>query len=77
MKKAVLGALGAYQKLRRGRISPCRYYPSCSNYAYEAIELHGSAKGMWLAIRRVARCNPFGGQGFDPVPEPKGTRVAK
>ena len=77
MKKVVLGALGAYQKLRAGRISPCRYYPSCSKYAYEAVELHGPVQGMWLATKRVARCNPFGGQGFDPVPDPKGKKVAK
>jgi uncharacterized protein len=61
----------AYQHLRAGRPSPCRYYPSCSSYAAEALELHGAARGSWLALRRVARCHPFGGHGVDLVPERK------
>jgi|TARA_R110002094_G_scaffold204963_3_gene175821 putative membrane protein insertion efficiency factor len=47
----------------------CRYYPSCSSYAIEALATHGPLKGSWLTLRRIARCHPFGGQGFDPVPE--------
>jgi putative membrane protein insertion efficiency factor len=47
----------------------CRFAPSCSEYAMEAIERHGAWRGTTLAVRRVARCHPFGGSGFDPVPE--------
>jgi len=58
----------AYRAARRGRPSPCRFDPSCSTYALEALEVHGALRGGWLAIRRVARCHPWGGHGWDPVP---------
>jgi len=58
-----------YQILRGNRISPCRYVPSCSHYALEAVERHGALRGSWLAVRRIARCNPLGRYGFDPVPD--------
>ena len=47
----------------------CRYAPSCSHFACEAIERHGAAAGTYLAARRILRCNPWGGSGYDPVPE--------
>ena len=46
----------------------CRYHPSCSTYAMEALEGHGPVRGLVLTVRRIARCQPFGGRGFDPVP---------
>lgn len=48
--------------------SSCRYFPTCSAYAIEALEKHGAMRGTWLAMRRVARCHPFRPGGFDPVP---------
>ncbi|MEL7280822.1 MAG: membrane protein insertion efficiency factor YidD [Pseudomonadota bacterium] len=47
----------------------CRFEPTCSAYALEALEKHGAVKGGWLSLRRILRCNPWGGYGFDPVPE--------
>jgi hypothetical protein len=49
--------------------SKCRFQPTCSHYAIEAIEKWGPFKGTWLAIRRIFRCHPWGGHGYDPVPE--------
>jgi len=46
----------------------CRYTPTCSHYAAEALKKHGVIKGMWLAIKRISRCHPWGGSGYDPVP---------
>jgi len=62
------GTIRTYQLARAGRPSPCRFTPSCSAYAAEAIEAHGAARGSWLALRRVGRCRPGGGHGWDPVP---------
>lgn len=46
----------------------CRYQPTCSSYAIEALQVHGALKGSWLAARRIGRCHPWGGSGYDPVP---------
>lgn len=64
--------LGAIRFYRRG-ISPftppaCRFTPTCSAYALEAVEGHGAVRGGWLALRRIIRCHPWGGWGYDPVP---------
>ncbi|MEO5334545.1 MAG: membrane protein insertion efficiency factor YidD [Magnetococcus sp. YQC-5] len=69
MQKILLGFIRLYQLL----ISPvlpnsCRFYPSCSHYAAEAVSRHGSTKGSWLALRRLGKCHPFHPGGFDPVP---------
>jgi putative membrane protein insertion efficiency factor len=48
--------------------SSCRYTPTCSQYAIEAIRKHGPFKGGWMAVRRISRCHPWGGHGYDPVP---------
>ncbi|MCL4449239.1 MAG: membrane protein insertion efficiency factor YidD [Actinobacteria bacterium] len=57
-----------YQAFRNGHPSQCRYTPSCSVYALQAIELHGPLKGVLLATKRIIRCNPWGKWGYDPVP---------
>jgi putative membrane protein insertion efficiency factor len=64
-----LAAIEWYQEAFAYRLSPCRFSPSCSNYALEAFETHGTARGFWLTLRRLARCRPFGPSGWDPVPE--------
>jgi uncharacterized protein len=63
-------AIRGYQLLTSGRPSPCRYQPTCSAYALEAIQLHGALKGGALAVRRLLRCHPWAGVGLDPVPHP-------
>lgn len=50
----------------------CRYTPTCSNYAVEALKVHGLFKGGWLAVKRISKCQPWGGSGYDPVPEKAG-----
>ena len=67
--RALLLAIRVYQGLRAGRPSPCRFVPSCSAYGHEALERHGAARGSWLTVRRLCRCHPWGGFGFDPVPD--------
>ena len=67
--RALSGPVRLYQLLRAGRPSPCRYWPTCSAYALEALERHGAWRGLYLATRRVSRCHPWGGWGPDPVPE--------
>jgi putative membrane protein insertion efficiency factor len=73
--RVLLRSVNLYQRLSAHRASPCRYIPSCSEYAREALETHGAARGTWLAIRRLSRCHPLGGFGFDPVPRPESART--
>jgi hypothetical protein len=67
--RVLIGLVRAYQVGISSWTPPsCRYTPSCSDYAIEAIEKHGGARGSWLAARRIGRCHPWGGHGYDPVP---------
>lgn len=69
MKKVFLSLIRFYQKwLSPGLPASCRFYPSCSEYTYQAIEKYGALRGGWLGVRRIARCHPFNPGGFDPVP---------
>lgn len=74
--RALVKAITLYQRLTVGRVSPCRFYPSCSTYALEAVETHGALRGSGLALRRLARCRPFGPHGVDLVPQPHQARSA-
>jgi putative membrane protein insertion efficiency factor len=69
MRRLALLLIRAYQWLLSPLLgSNCRFQPTCSHYAAEAITEHGIVRGTWLALRRVGRCHPWGGSGFDPVP---------
>ena len=69
MKTIFLALIRAYQYTLRPMLgSNCRFYPSCSDYAREAIERHGALAGLWLAVKRVSKCHPYHPGGFDPVP---------
>ena len=66
---ALRGTIRAYQLLISPVFPPsCRYYPSCSHYAADAVALHGPGRGSLLTVRRLLRCHPWGGSGYDPVP---------
>lgn len=68
MRWLVLALIRAYQLVLSPWLPPsCRFLPSCSEYGYQAIARYGLLRGGWMAIRRVARCNPFGPAGYDPV----------
>lgn len=69
MKTIVIALLRGYQYVFRPLLGPsCRFMPSCSDYAIEAIGRHGALHGGWLAVRRVGRCHPWHPGGYDPVP---------
>ena len=78
MKAVLVAAIRGYQYAIRPMLGAnCRFYPSCSDYAREAIERHGAARGSWLATRRIAKCHPFHPGGYDPVPEQSGNRASR
>ena len=73
----MLRAIVGYQRAAEGRPSPCRFFPSCSEYGHDAIMTHGAGRGLWLTVRRLVRCRPFGPSGFDPVPLPHDPRARR
>lgn len=82
IRSAAITLLQAPVHFYRYVISPwlgpnCRYQPTCSAYALEALERHGPLKGGWLALCRLSRCHPLGGHGFDPVPDRNGATRAR
>lgn len=68
MKKLLIALIKLYQKIPGPWHNACKYHPTCSNYAIEALEKHGTLKGSWLTVKRICRCNPFSKGGYDPVP---------
>lgn len=69
MRALALVLVGLYQRIAPPSVrGSCRFHPSCSDYARQAIERHGVVRGAALALRRIARCHPFGAHGYDPVP---------
>ncbi|MFL9837859.1 membrane protein insertion efficiency factor YidD [Flavobacterium sp. ST-75] len=76
LRKIIIAPFVLLVRFYQGAISPflpsaCRYTPTCSQYTIEALQTHGLIKGGWLSIKRIASCNPWGGRGYDPVPERK------
>ena len=69
LKRLLILPIRFYQRSISPLFPPtCRFTPTCSQYAIEAIDKHGPVKGLWLAIKRISRCHPWGGSGYDPVP---------
>jgi putative membrane protein insertion efficiency factor len=69
LKRLLLALVRFYQRTFAWVVpAQCRFHPSCSHYFVEAVEKHGAARGTWLGVRRLLRCRPFGGSGYDPVP---------
>ncbi|SEQ08401.1 membrane protein insertion efficiency factor YidD [Nitrosomonas ureae] len=71
-RRILIGVIKGYQIVISALLGQsCRFYPTCSNYTIEALELHGVLRGSWLAIKRISRCHPWNPGGFDPVPPNK------
>ena len=76
MRYVLLALVRGYRRFVSPLLPPrCRFAPSCSAYAEEALRTHGALRGTWLAVRRVARCHPFNPGGHDPVPQRAGVRT--
>jgi putative membrane protein insertion efficiency factor len=74
LSRAIRLLIRAYQLLVSPMLPPsCRFLPSCSDYAAEAVARHGAVRGLYLAMRRLLRCHPWGGSGYDPVPARHGS----
>ena len=72
MRFLVLKIIRVYQKYLSPLLGPsCRFHPTCSEYTFQAIETYGVFRGGFLAIKRILKCNPWGGSGFDPLPKDK------
>lgn len=67
-RRLIIRPVRAYQSIFAGRPSPCRFEPSCSQYTVEAVSEYGAFRGSFMGVRRILRCNPWGGFGWDPVP---------
>ena len=73
MGRFFIWLISIYQRLISPLVGPCcRFHPTCSEYAKEALECHGLVMGVWLTIKRLSKCHPLGGSGFDPVPRSDG-----
>ena len=73
MGRFFIWLISIYQRLISPLLGPCcRFHPTCSEYAKEALESHGLVMGIWLTIKRLSKCHPLGGSGFDPVPRSDG-----
>ena len=72
LRKVPVGIIKLYQTLLSPMLGPtCRFHPSCSHYAVDAITEHGMIRGCWISIKRILKCHPFNDGGYDPVPEKK------
>jgi putative membrane protein insertion efficiency factor len=78
IKALLIAMVRVYRRVLSPILPPaCRFTPTCSTYAIEALSRHGAWRGTWLSVRRLCRCHPFGGHGYDPVPPPpSGSREA-